>query len=313
MTINSLLIITVNWNSGDKLEACVNSFLDASKPCPINLMVVDNSSEDGSDYFMDNLLGSHDCLHMVRSEENLGFGNGCNLGVETAGYLGLNPDFILFLNPDTILFKDTFETLTNAECINDLRIGIIGVQIYDNSGVSKSCSYFPSLINFWSKSIGIDRLLTRIKVVQHHMKDFDHLNSREVDQVMGAFLMIRNTVFTELKGFDPQFFVYFEEVDLCYRAKKNGYKVWFESQSKIWHYGGGTTENFKATRLYLSISSRLRFFLKNKPLYSFISIFFLSFTIELIARVTKSLVSLNYRELKEIFLAYTYFLTKGIK
>lgn len=309
----SILIVTVNWNSGDKLKDCVNSFLAASKPCDMHLMVVDNFSKDGSEKFMDNLQEYHDCLSLVRSSKNIGFGNACNLGVETGKLNGIDPEFIIFLNPDTRLYKNSFELLLKSPNIEDKSIGIFGVQIFDDNGLTSSCSYFPTALNFWCKILGLNRFALGIKSIFHHMIDFNHLFSREVDQVMGAFLMIRKSLFLDLNGFDEQFFVYFEEVDLCYRAKKKGYKVWFESSSKIWHYGGGTTERVGGYRLYLSISSRIRYFLKNSSRKSFIFILLLSFPVEFLVRALRSILIFDLKGIKELIGCYWLFLRWGIK
>ena len=313
MKPTSILVVTVNWNSGEKLKDCIESFIAASKPCEINLIVVDNCSKDGSEEFMNDMQKQHSCLSLVRSSKNIGFGNGCNLGVETAKQKEIDFEFIIFLNPDTRLYDNSFELLFNSSSLEDKSIGIFGVQIFDDNGLTHSCSYFPTALNFWCKILGLSRFINGIKSIHHHMRDFDHLCSREVDQVMGSFLMIRKSLFFDLSGFDTQFFVYFEEVDLCYRAKKNGYKVWFESNSKIWHYGGGTTEKVQGYRLYLSISSRIRYFLKNSSRKSTMSILLLSFPVELLARALRSIFILDLKGLKEVLRCYLLFFWEGIK
>jgi GT2 family glycosyltransferase len=313
MKPTSILVVTVNWNSGEKLKDCIKSFIATSKPCVINLIVVDNCSEDGSEKFLEDMQKQHDCLSLVRSSKNIGFGNGCNLGVETAKIKGIDYEFIIFLNPDTRLYENSFELLFNSPSIEDKSIGIFGVQIFDDNGLTYSCSYFPTALNFWCKILGLNRFIYGVKSIYHHMRDFDHLCSREVDQVMGSFLMIRDSLFSDLNGFDTQFFVYFEEVDLCYRAKKNGYKVWFESNSKIWHYGGGTTEKVEGYRLYLSISSRIRYFFKNSSCKTTMSILLLSFPVELLVRALRSVLIFDLKGLKEVLRCYLLFFRRGIK
>ena len=313
MRPTSILVVTVNWNSGEKLKDCIESFIAASKPCEINLIVVDNCSKDGSEEFMVDMQKQHNYLSLIRSSKNIGFGNGCNLGVETAKQMGIEYEFILFLNPDTRLYENSLESLLNSSSIEDKSIGIFGIQIYNDNGLTHSCSYFPTTLNFWCKILGLNKFIDGIKPIHHHMHDFDHLCSREVDQVMGSFLMIRKSLFFDLSGFDTQFFVYFEEVDLCYRAKKYGYKVWFESSSKIWHYGGGTTEKVQGYRLYLSISSRIRYFLKHSSNMSTLSILFLSFPVEFLVRALRSILIIDLKGLKEVFRCYLFFLRQGRK
>ena len=99
-------------------------------------------------------------------------------------------------------------------------IGICGIQLKDERGISASCSRFPSVFNILSSSIGLAKLFFKLGAP---MKDFSHKSSIEVDQVMGAFFLIRRDLFHQCNGFDEQFFVYFEEVDLF---KKNQ-RSWF--------------------------------------------------------------------------------------
>jgi hypothetical protein len=313
MTQPSLLIVTVNWNAGAQLADCVRSFIIASKHISAHMVVVDNDSQDGSDQVVEKFAADGYPISLVRAGNNLGFAKGCNLGVLRAREAGHASDFILFLNPDTRLEAESLVHLFEAECTRDPEIGIIGVQLTDGFHIAHSCSYFPTALNFWCKNTGLNNVLTKKAWAQHHMRDFDHLKSREVDQVMGAFFLIRGSLFDRLEGFDPQFFVYFEEVDLCLRAKQAGYKVWFEASSRVWHHGGGTTENVKGFRLYLSLSSRLRYFAKNRPRLSYASVVILSFIVEPIARAVRLILRGHSIELKEVGKGYLMILRNGLK
>lgn len=313
MTRPALLIITVNWNAGTQLADCLKSCLAAKKPCSTNIVVVDNLSSDGSEKIVEEFAAFGYPVSLVRAGENLGFAEGCNFGVRHARECGHDPDFILFLNPDTRLELDSLVKLFDADCVRDPEVGIIGVQLRDAYGIATSCSHFPSALNFWCKNTGLDQFLVHQSWAQHHMRGFDHLSSRDVDQVMGAFLMIRAALFDRLEGFDSRFFVYFEEVDLCLRAKRSGFRVWFESSSHVWHEGQGTTNSVKGFRLYLSVSSRLRYFWKNHGKLNFASILILSFLIEPIARIVRLMSRGRFSELKELSEAYGFFIKNGIK
>lgn len=313
MTGPSLLIVIVNWNAGEHIANCVQSFLCATKPGPTHMLVVDNASQDGSERVIEAIAAERQDVSLVRAGTNLGFGNACNFGVQYAREVGLEPDYILFLNPDTLLDIDTFDRLFRAGCLRNPDIGIFGVQLLNGSSIATSCSYFPTALNFWCKYTGLNLLFSGLASAHHHMRDFDHSKSREVDQVMGAFLMIRRQLFDRLNGFDSQFFVYFEEVDLCLRAQQAGYKVWFEASSQVWHHGGGTTESVKGFRHYLSLSSRLRYFAKNCSRSSYISVLILSFVAEPIARALRSTLRGRFGDLKELGKSYGLILRNGIK
>lgn len=309
----SLLIVTVNWNGGQQLADCLHSFIAASKPGPAHMVVVDNESHDGSEKVVEDLAAQGHPVSLVRSGSNLGFGNACNLGVARAREAGVAANFILFLNPDTRLEEDTLTRLFAAPCVSDPTVGIIGAQLTDATGIAHSCSHFPDALNFWCKNTGLDRVFASKPWAQHHMREFDHKSARPVDQVMGAFLMIRAPLFDQLGGFDPQFFVYFEEVDLCLRATQAGYTVWFEPSASAWHHGGGTTETVKGFRLYLSLSSRLRYFRKNRSTISYLSILILSFGVEPAARAARALLRGRVDDLAGLVEAYDLLLRKGVK
>ena len=313
MTQPSILIVIVNWNSGPQLEHCLTSVSQVNFPGSVSVVVVDNASSDGSETCVERLAAAGHCMTLVRAGGNLGFGKGCNLGVKHFLDAGGVVDFVLFLNPDTVLEPDTLTRLCAAPQIQDPETAIFGVQLLDAAGVTHSCSNFPTALNFWCKITGLSRVLPRQGWAQHHMSGFNHLNSRTVDQVMGAFLMIRWHVFQKLNGFDPQFFVYFEEVDLCLRARKDGYRTWFEASSKAWHRGGGTTEAVKGFRLYLSLSSRLRYFRKNHATWEYIAIWMLSFGIEPVARATHLALWGRFGEFRDLIECYGHFVRQGIR
>lgn len=312
MTPKSVLFVTVNWNGGEMIKDCVDSFRTMSKPDRVKMVVVDNASDDGSVDFIET-LGPANEVRLIRSNRNLGFGAACNLAVSESRRAGLIPDLIIFLNPDTRLRSDTLETLLVSPRLDEPSTGIVGIQLTDDAGIMKSCSNFPTALNFWIKYTGLSKLLKRFDWAQHHLIGFDHQKSREVDQVMGAFLMIRAPLFEKLGGFDERYFVYFEEVDLCLRCRKIGFAVWFEATSSAWHYGGGTTEQVGGFRLYLSLSSRLRFFRKNRSLLSYLCVLALTAIAEPIARTTRLLARRDFAQLGELKQAYGLVLTKGIK
>ena len=95
------------------------------------------------------------------------------------------------------------------------------------------------------------------------MSEWDHATNRDVDQVIGAFFLIRRTVFEALNGFDERFFVYFEEVDVSYRARQAGWRSVYLATARAFHAGGGTSQQVKAARLFYSLRSRLLYGFKH--------------------------------------------------
>jgi GT2 family glycosyltransferase len=113
-----------------------------------------------------------------------------------------------------------------------------------------------------SKMLGIQGALPS-RLGRQRMTDWDHRASRDVDQVIGAFFLVRRDLFDELRGFDERFFVYFEEVDFSYRAYQLGYRSHFLSTARALHRGGGCSNQVKSRRLAYSVISRIEYALKH--------------------------------------------------
>lgn len=245
-------IIIVNWNSGKQLHNCLQSLSLANpKNCELgNIIVVDNASIDGSIEF----VGGLDLpIVILRNNINRGFAAACNQGAT-----GSKADYLLFLNPDTQLSENSLTApIAFMEQPENRRVGILGIQLVDDEGrVSRTCARFPTPGRFFAKMLGLDRLFPRV-FPSHLMNEWDHADSREVDQVMGAFFLVRRSVFEMLNGFDERFFVYFEEVDFSFRARQLGWRSFYLAEAQAYHKGGGTSEQIRAKRLFYSLRSRI--------------------------------------------------------
>lgn len=306
-------IVICNWNTNGLLRACVESINISDRQCfdQFELVVVDNDSSDTSINFIDEVNFDFP-ITLIRNKSNLGFGSACNMG---ANWLLKNNqclDFILFLNPDTKLETTTFMSIFEENQIPD-DAGIIGIQLYDDDGnVSVSCSRFPSTVNYVGRSLGLHKVFPNLVFFNQHMREFNHNQDRYVDQVMGAFFLVKMPVIRELHGFDERFFVYFEEVDFCYRASKIGFRTFFLSTSKAYHACGGSSRNVKSSRLYYSLSSRFKYFRKNHSYASYFLVVVFAFSFELMARIGACIVKVDMKSLFEVIRAYSRF-SYGLK
>jgi GT2 family glycosyltransferase len=131
------------------------------------------------------------------------------------------------------------------------------------------------------------------------MTDWDHHDSREVDQVTGAFFLVRRLVFEEIKGFDERFFMYFEDLDFAYRAKQAGWSSYYLADAQALHYGGGASYQIKSKRLYYVFNSRVLYVAKHFGAPSAIKILIACFLVEFWTRLGWSLA----RSSKETFIA----------
>lgn len=254
-------IIIVNWNAGTQLKDCLDSIAQHGPPNVHSVIVVDNASADGSAEGLDNISLP---LTIIRNAENRGFAAACNQGAKNS-----KADYLLFLNPDTCLFSDSLiRPIHFMEQPGNEKIGICGIQLIDEKGrVARSCARFPTPGMFFSKMLGLDRLFPHV-FPAHNMAKWDHMNSQKVDQIMGAFFLVRRSLFETVGGFDERFFVYFEEVDFSFRIHHAGWRSFYLADAQAYHKGGGTSEQAKAIRLFYSLRSRILYGYKHFSLVS---------------------------------------------
>jgi GT2 family glycosyltransferase len=247
-------IVIVNWNAGVLLRQCVESIIRHGSGLVSQIVVVDNASTDGSETAVEDLP-----VTLIRNADNLGFASACNQGARVC-----DAPYLLFLNPDAAVFEDTLAlTLQFMQDPAHLKIGICGVKLIDDHGkVSFSCSRFPSLRIYLSDSFGLSRFWPRYFKAQT-MFEWPHDETRYVDQVMGAYFLIRSSLFDQLDGFDERFFVYSEEIDLSYRAHRLGYRSIFLADVAAYHRGCASSDKVKAKRLFYYLRSRILYAFKH--------------------------------------------------
>lgn len=295
----NLRLVIVNWNAGQQLRECLESIASATLD-GFNLnsvVVVDNASTDGSAERLDHISLP---LKVIHNPENRGFAAACNQGAK-----GSNADCLLFLNPDVRLFEDSLiKALVFMEQWGNHKIGIVGIQLVDETGrVSRTCARFPTPAMFFSKMLGFDRLFPQYSP-SHFMSEWDHGVTREVDQVMGAFFMIRRQLFETMGGFDERFFVYFEEVDFSYRANNAGWKTVYLADARAYHKGGGTSEQVKATRMLYSLRSRILYGYKHFGWFVATLLMAGTLFVEPISRFALAIGRRSGREAKETIKGY---------
>jgi len=289
----------VNWNSGEQLHDCLRSITAVSRDGFgfSNIIVVDNASTDGS---ADRLYNLDLPLTVIYNDNNRGFAAACNQGAARS-----KADYLLFLNPDMRLFENSLSSpIAFMERPENQHIGIVGIQLVDGSGrVSRTCARFPTAKRFLAKMLGLDRLFPRV-FHGHFMVEWDHKDSREVDQVMGAFFLVRRNLFEVLGGFDVRFFVYFEDLDFSLRARQLGYSSFYLAEAQAYHKGGGTSEQIKARRLFYSLRSRILYGYKHFNWGSATFLTFCTLTIEPITRIVFAVMKGAFVDVIETLKAY---------
>ena len=278
----SVHVVVVNWNTGTYLRECLESIarsrLDGVELARVT--VVDNDSSDGS---ADDLGGMPLPLELIHNRHNAGFGAACNQGAE-----GSTADHLLFLNPDTRLLEDTLATVVRFMDGPDAAgVGICGARVVDETGAPAiSCARFPTLRIAVGKMTGLDRVAPRV-FPTHHLRPAELDRSRPVDQVIGAFFLIRRELFKRLRGFDPRYFLYYEEVDLSLRARHCGARSYHLREAEVVHAENVSSSRDPAARLYHSQRSRLLYARAHWPRSHALALLVLTFTVEPIARLAR--------------------------
>jgi GT2 family glycosyltransferase len=290
-------IVIVNWNSGEFLKDSLESLIKFNKKKIGQIIVVDNNSSDRSA----DILNKNNIIKIIKERKNHGFGKACNIGASHS-----RAEYLLFLNPDTRIFENTIKDILEfMDRKENSKIAICGAQMLDSShNIVKSCSYFPNVSRLFFKSIGLDYFFKSKGLL---MRDFDHKDSIFVDQIIGAFFLIRKEVFLKLNGFDERFFLYFEEVDLSLRSFRYGYKSFYNSKIKCFHKGGVSTDNDKVSRQKNYLISRIMYAKKHFLSRDYVMTLIITLFFEFIARFFYSLYKFSLKEFKILFLSYFYF------
>lgn len=298
-------IVIVNWNSGNLLKNCVDAIIDSDNEPGVNaLIIVDNFSNDNS---LEQVI-PHEKMRIIRNTSNLGFAAACNQGFRCC-----TAPYVLLLNPDTRILPGTLQkSYEFIELQKD--VSVMGCQLLnENHQVAVSCSRFPTPFRFLNDATGLSFLLPKIFTPALIMMDWDHLGSRYVDQVMGAFMLIRKETFEDIGYFDEQFFVYFEELDFSRRLFLSGGKTFFNAEIQTYHVGKGTTASVTDFRLYLSLSSRMKYARKHFKTSGWLITWLATFMIEPISRTVFYMARGHFREVGNIWKGYTMFFLKRSK
>ncbi len=220
------------------------------------MVVVDNASSDDSIEDLDNISLP---ITIIRNSSNCGFAAACNQGA-----MNSHARYLLFLNPDMILGAASLATAVEfMELSQNANVGACGVQLVDDDQeIIRSCSLFPSPGRFLVQTFGLDRLFPG-RFSSKFMTDWDHRETRQVDVVTGAFLLVRRPIFETLGAFDERFFVYLEDVDFLHSVHQRGWLCYYLATAQAYHKQGGCSEQAKASRLVYSLRSRILYSYKN--------------------------------------------------
>lgn len=223
-------VVILNYNVRHFLELCLKSVEAALVNISSEIIVVDNNSQDESCSMVKSLFPQ---VLLIRNSKNLGFSKGNNIGVARA-----EGEFICILNPDTVVAEDTFKILLNfAE--KQKNIGIVGCKLIDGRGnfLPESKRHVPSPLVSTKKMLGATN--------DYYVPEINENTQGRVEILVGAFMLIKKEIYNLVGGFDEDYFMYGEDVDLSYKVLKAGYTNFYNGYATVIHFKGESTTKDK--------------------------------------------------------------------
>ncbi len=230
-----LSIITVNYNVKEFLQNLIHSIHKAARSLNYEIIIVDNASSDAS---VDFITEKFPEVKLIANDKNLGFGKANNQGLKIA-----KGNYILLINPDAIVSEDTFTKMISF-FESHPAAGLAGCKILNPDGTLQlACRRsFPGPWTSFCKVTGLSNLFPNSRLfARYNLTYKDENESYEVDAISGSFMMMKRDVYEKTGGFDEDYFMYGEDLDLCYRIQQAGFKVYYVHEAQIIHYKGEST------------------------------------------------------------------------
>jgi len=257
-----LSVITVIWNNEENITEQINSVFKGCKNILCEEIIVDNDSKDGA---VDLIKKQFPNVEIIENGSNLGFGAANNKGADIA-----KGEFLLFLNPDMKVEPGSLDIIVDWMRKHP-DVGIASPKLVDQNGKfnwEASPRRFPKLWEQVALILKLPHLFPKM-LNKYHMKDFDYNKEQEVDSVRAAFIIVRRELINKLGwAFDPRYFIWYEDVDICRECKRNGFKLIYTPIISCVDYVGQSFK--KRTTLWKQkqfTKSMLTYFQKWEPWY----------------------------------------------
>jgi len=261
-------IVILNWNGKHFLEKFLPKLIENSSIPGVEIIVADNGSTDGSQGWM---KSDHPSIRLIELDENTGYTGGYNRALKL-----IEADYFLLLNSDIEVSPDWLPPLIETMNSNpEIGICMPKIRSFHNKEYFEYAGACGGFIDKFGYPFCRGRILSYIE------KDSGQYDRpREIFWASGAAFMIRSSIFRQLGGLDDSFFAHMEEIDLCWRAKRHGWKVWVVPQSTVYHVGGGTLPNDSPRKLHLNYRNNLLMLYKNLPGRNLYTILFCRLTLD---------------------------------
>ena len=254
--VPDLSVVVICYNAADLINSCLQSVLYASGSLQVEVVVVDNASQDGTASIV---LTDFPDVHLISCERNDGFAAGVNRGAEAA-----HGRILLLLNPDAILEKESLTAFVAFMDRNPV-VGVAGARTFDSNHHVSLTAYgpFTPLTVIWQYA-GLDRLFPYQVFGRFRHACETATVPVDVSWVQGSAMAIRREPFQQIGGFDEGFFLYCEETDFCTRAIEAGWRVAYLPQARVTHTESSTASRYPATKVLHHHLSPLHYFRKRE-------------------------------------------------
>jgi GT2 family glycosyltransferase len=252
-----LSITIVNWNTKNHLANCLDSIYQNAKDAAFEIIVVDNDSDDNS---AEMVRAKFPQVTLIENNENVGFGAANNQAIRIS-----QGRYVLILNPDTLVLPGCLDQLMDLLASRP-DVGAVGPKVVNVDGsIQLPCiRNVPTLFTEYLELSHLSARFPKSRVFgRYYMTYCDRSLPRQVSLLMGCCIMVRKKVLDEIGLFDEQFFLYAEDMDLCYRIQKAGWKSWYLPTAQIVHIWGQSTERISKHRVFHNQQAKYIFFKKH--------------------------------------------------
>jgi GT2 family glycosyltransferase len=249
-------VVIVTYRSRAVLPACLESLRDCAQQVPLEIVVVDNASADGTPEW---LMATWPQVRVIANPDNRGFTRGVNQGVAAAG-----GSTLLILNPDCRVAPGDLTRLLAALEADPNLAAVAPMLVDDHGHPARSCGRFPSLISLVCEHLGFARAFPGSPVFDAYKYGGRPLSRLgRVDWCSGAVLLVPRHAWLKLGGFDERIFMYMEEVDWCRRARRAGMVVRFVPEARVVHTGQHASRHVPEAIYLYNLRSRVYYFRKH--------------------------------------------------
>jgi GT2 family glycosyltransferase len=254
---HSISAVVITFHGIDFIRGCLDTLKADLTGFAHEIIVVDNHSTDGTVEFIEQ---NHPDVRIIKNSRNMGFARAINQGIEAAKY-----DMLWLLNQDIRIRAGCMEALLHCHDRSD-RPGVVGPRMVGFDGIlQKNCRRFPRYHHLLFELTGLAYVFPRSRLFNDwKMGEFDHNDSRPVEQPMGAAMLVSRSAIDDVGMLDESFGIFFNDVDFCRRLHDAGYVNYYCADGVIEHHIGGSVSKRKPKMVWLSHTSMFRYFLKQE-------------------------------------------------